>query len=57
MNIIILVLLYTIPAIVLYFIIKLAVKNAIKESMEDVENSIKKSIKAVLNEREFKIGE
>lgn len=57
MGIIAVILIYTIPAIALYFIIKFAVKNAIKESMEDVESSIKKSIKAVLNEREFKIGD
>lgn len=57
MGIIAVILIYTIPAISLYFIIKFAVKNAIKESMEDVESSIKKSIKAVLNEREFKIGD
>ena len=50
MEIIAMILVYTIPAIILYFIIKFAVKNAIKESMEDVENSIKKSIKKVLNE-------
>lgn len=57
MGIITVILIYTIPAIALYFIIKFAVKNAIKESMEDVESSIKKSIKAVLNEREFRIGD
>ncbi|MDU5109358.1 MAG: hypothetical protein E6248_02850 [Clostridium sp.] len=41
MKTIILILLYAIPAIILYFMIKFAVKRTIKESMEDIESSMK----------------
>ncbi|MBU3090195.1 hypothetical protein [Clostridium gasigenes] len=39
--------------LVLYFIIKLAVKDAIKESSVDLENSMKESVKSSLLEYDW----
>lgn len=57
MNIIIVLLYFVVPIFILYFIIKIAVKNAIKENLEGVEQRVKKSVREVLNERDFIKGE
>lgn len=48
------IILYFIGIIITYFIIELAVKNAIKESLEDIESVIKESIVVGLSEYEYK---
>lgn len=45
---------YTIGIIITYFIIKLAVKSAINESLEDIKSIIKESIVEGLSEFEHK---
>lgn len=45
---------YVIGIIVTYFIIKLAVKNAINECLEDIGSVMKKSIVEGLSEYEYK---
>lgn len=45
---------YIIGIIITYFIIKLAVKSAINESLEDIKPMIKESIVGGLSEFEYK---
>jgi hypothetical protein len=45
---------YMVGSIITYFIIKIAVKNAINESLEDIKPMIKESILEGLSEYEYK---
>lgn len=44
---------YLISSIISYFIIKLAVKHAINESLEDIESIINQAIVAGFSEHEY----
>ena len=45
---------FIVGAIIIYFIIKDAVKNAINESLEDVNSMIREAVVAALSEYEYK---
>lgn len=45
---------FFIGAVIMYFIIRAAVKNAINESLEDIHSIIREAVVAALSEYEYK---
>lgn len=48
--------LYLIGALITYFVIKIAVKHAIKESLGDIRGTVKQAILGALYENEYRKG-
>lgn len=43
-----------VPILVLYFIIRIAVRHAINDNLENIESVVKKAIKTSVNEKEWR---